>query len=473
MKKNIQNMKIALLFPKLTVNTNTIDNSFWFSDAIKKIIGFGKTNYTPPMSLLMLAAVTPPGIEVLIIDERLEDINFNLNVDLVGITVVTRIAYHAYDIADRFRKQGVSVVLGGIHPTLLPFEALQHANSVVRGEGEGVWPQLLHDFSEGTMKRIYEAKQSYPLDIIPAPPVELLRHSNLYLTTKVIMATRGCPYGCTFCSAGTSLGKKYRMRPINNVIKEAESTSGRILLFLDDNLGVHVDYAKDLLSALKALHVKWFGSMSVNALEDENLLKLVAESGCVSLGVGFESISRDTLHLMGKTHSNNPDHYKHIIKRLHYYHIPIAANFIIGYDTDTPAVINQLADFIEETSIEMPYLYILLPYPGTSIFHYLEREGRILHRNWNQYDTLGPNVIFRPSCMTSEELIENYFSLKERIFGYRSILNRLLKLGYCDPVLIVLYIHQNYQGRQSLKMQRASYSKNSYMHKLNQIHHII
>lgn len=454
--------RVALIFPKLTDSIDRLYNDFWLTNKIKGLLQLGKTNYTPPLSLLMLAAVTPPEIEVVIIDERLEEINFDMRVDLVGISLVTRAAYQAYDIADRFRQRGVKVVLGGIHPTVLPEEALIHADSVVIGEGDGSWPQLLQDFHEGSMRKIYKANYSFPVETLPFPRRELLRQPDLYLTTKVITATRGCPYNCTFCTVGTTLSKMYRKFPISKIIEEVESLPGNFVLFMDDNIGVDTKFAKELFSALKSLQIKWFGSISVNALEDTHLVKLIADSGCKVLEIGFESISSETLKLMGKHRTNNPDRYKLLIKRLHDHGIAIVGTFILGYDSDTPDTYKQLADFIGKTCIEMPSLNILIPYPGTSIYRQFEREGRILDKKWNLYDTSVGNVLYRPKNMTREEMIERFLSLEEKVFSYRSVLRRLLRTGYFDPLLFAWSLHYNYQHRQNLTSEKAAYERARY-----------
>lgn len=453
-------MRVALIFPKLT--NRMLFKSLWITDIIKGLHHLGKTNQTPPLSLLMLAAVTPPEIRVEIIDERMEEIDFDMKVDLVGISVLTKAAYHTYNIADRFRQRGVKVVLGGIHATVLPEEALQHADAVVIGEGEGSWPQLLQDFQEGSMRKVYKAKSSYPVETLPFPRRELLRHPELYATTKVITATRGCPYNCTFCTVGTTLSKKYRKFPISRIVEEIESLPGRYVIFLDDNMGADIKFAKELFSAIQPLGIKWFGSISINSLEDIHLVQLAADSGCIVLEIGFESISNETLKLMGKHRTNAPDRYKPLIRLLHKHGIAIVGTFILGYDSDTPDTYKQLADFIEETCIEMPSPNILIPYPGSSIFRQLKREGRILTENWSLYDTTVGNVVYRPKKMTPEEMMEKFLSLEEEVYSYRAALRRLLRVGYFNPVTFAWSLHFNYQHRKISVLERIAYERSGH-----------
>ncbi len=452
-------MRVALIFPKLNDSVDKFDESFWLTDKVKQLLHLGKTNYTPPLSLLMLTAVTPDDVTVEIVDERIEPIDYEMDVDLVGITVVTRAAYRAYAVADYLRARGVTVVLGGIHPTLLPDEALQHADAVVQGEGEQVWPLLLEDFSKGLLKAIYRGGYNSSIEHLPIPRRDLLKHPEYYLTTKVITASRGCINTCTFCSAGSAIGKKYRTRRIEQIIEELSSIPGRYVVFLDDNLGWDIEFAKRLFQALKALQIQWAGAISLPALEDEELVRLAADSGCISLGVGFESLSRETLKLMGKSRTNNPDQYVPVIRRLHEYGIPILGYFILGYDSDDGETYQRLADFIEKNSIEMPSINTLIPYPGTPIFRYFEREGRLLHRNWNEYDTAGGFVVYRPKNFTPDELFESYLSLTERVYSYRSVVSRLLRLGYFEPLPLAWSFHYNYQQKQSVALERRDYER--------------
>jgi radical SAM superfamily enzyme YgiQ (UPF0313 family) len=450
----MKNVKVALIFPKLVDSIDRFDASFWLTDKLKTLFGLGKTNYTPPLSLLMLAAVTPPDIDIEIIDERLEEIDFDREVDLVGISVVTRSAYHAYDIAREFRQRGVKVVLGGIHPTVLPNEALEHADVVVRNQGEQIWPQLLHDYQQGEMKPIYDGELSVPFESLPLPRRDLIKHPELYLTTKVIAATRGCPYSCTFCTSGVAIGREYRVRKVAEVVKEIESIPGQYVVFLDDNLGVDRKFAKELFSALIPSKVRWAGAISVNALSDEQLVQLAAKSGCMSLGVGFESLSQKTLKAMGKLKTNNPGDYEMLVTRLHDSGILIYGYFLLGYDPDTPATYEQLTDFIEENHIEMPSINVLIPYPGTPIYEQFERENRILHKNWDLYDSAGGYVVYQPKNMTREQLVESYLRMTQRIYSYPSMVSRILGAGHFAPFASAWAFHYNYQHRQSAAAER-------------------
>jgi radical SAM superfamily enzyme YgiQ (UPF0313 family) len=451
------NATIALIFPKLVDSIDRFDDGYWLTDKVKGMLRLGRTNFTPPLSLLTIAAVTPSEFGVTIIDERLEDIDFEAKVSLVGISVVTRAARHAYRIADEFRRRGVKVVLGGIHPSVMCEEALAHADAVVKYQGERIWPKLLSDFLSGNLRTVYEGDSNTPIDDIPTPRRDLLKSPGSYLTTKVITASRGCPNSCTFCTSGAAIGKTYRTRSVSGIIRELESIDGRYVIFLDDNLGVDTSYAKELFAALIPLRIHWAGAISVDALTDGNLVRLAAKSGCISLGVGFESLSRQTLKMMGKLRTNDPDHYRDAIARLHDSGIPVLGYFLLGYDPDTLDTFSAIGDFIEETAIEMPSINTLIPYPGTPIHTYLARQGRILHKNWDLYDTAGGFVVYQPKNMSAAQLFEGYLSLAERVYSWTSILGRLRRAGYFDPISAAWSVHYNRQQNRSIAVERNAH----------------
>jgi radical SAM superfamily enzyme YgiQ (UPF0313 family) len=434
-------MKIKLVFPSVTdgagqrMRTNSLP-----SKLMRLIVGFGGSNATPPLSLLVIAAATPRDIDVELVDERFDEIDFDDKVDLVGITVVTSTAPRAYQIADEFRRRNVAVVLGGIHPTVLHREAGLHADAVVVGEGEGVWPQILRDFQRDRLRPIYRGgRHGEPDEVLPRR--DIVTHPERYATTKVVTATRGCENRCTFCSAGLAIGKRYRTRCVQSVIDELDSLPGRFAIFADDNLGWDVPYTKALFKALIPLNIRWYGAITLSAIEDAELVDLMAESGCAALGMGFESISPRVLTAIKKNQTNDPTHYRELIERVHGRGIPIIGNFIVGFDDDDRNVFGELAGFIRETCIEMPSVNTLIPYPGSSIFRRYDREGRLFHKDWGRYDTAAGSVVYRPRQMTPEELVEGYYWITEQIHRPRHFLRRVVKAGTlaCRSTVFALY----------------------------------
>jgi len=248
----------------------------------------GKVFQLPPFSLAAVASATPDYVNVKIIDEAIEPIDYNYPADLVGITILTRFAPHAYEIADRFRNKGIKVVLGGLHPSALPEEAIQHADSVVIGEAEGIWNILIEDFEKNTSKKFYKNSDFPNLRKIKSPRRDLFKKSR-YLFTGMVQTGRGCPFNCNFCSVTKFFGGRFRTRPVECVIKEVRSLRTKFIGFSDDNIFGNRIYARKLFNALKYEGIIWMAQSSINIADDPELLHLAARSGCKGLSSGLQS----------------------------------------------------------------------------------------------------------------------------------------------------------------------------------------
>lgn len=441
-------MKITLIFPNLRGKFSDVFEESWVTKIARPLFHLGGSNHTPPLSLLTLAAVTPPHIEIEIIDERIEPIDFDAHTDLVGISVVTRAASRAYQIAEAFHKRGVTVVAGGIHPSILPNEVLQHVDAVVVGEGESGWPQLLDDFEKKQLQRIYKGKPQNDLDEIPFPRRDLIHHPDKYFSTKVITATRGCQNSCSFCACGFGTSKRFRTRAVDRVVAELEQVPGDVVFFLDDNLGWDKEYFKELLYGLIPLRIKWFGAISLSVLDDPAIVELATRSGCVSMLIGFESVRPETIREMKKERTNDPARYGAIIQNLQEKRIAVRGQFIIGFDSDDPSIFRETIDFINKTRIEMPTINTLIPYPGTPVYRKFSREGRILDTNWDQYDTAGGFVVYEPKRMSRQELQAGYLETVKEIYSYGSIMKRIGGLKSFTPNIFTS-LYYNLAERQS------------------------
>lgn len=395
------------------------------------------------LSLTTVAALTPPEVEVVLIDDNTEELNFDPNVDMVGITVMTATAPRAYEIADEHRRNGVTVVLGGIHASMLPEEAIQHADAVVVGEAEGVWGNVVRDFEKGEMKRFYRSRRRPSLENLPIPRRDLLRN-KVYKRTSMVQVTRGCPFDCDFCTVSNFFGRTYRYRPIPDIIEEVERLENGFIFFVDDNIVGNPRYAKQLFKALIPLKVKWFGQSSVTMAKDEELLRLAAKSGCKLMFMGFESLSEASLREVGKS-MNHATQYEEDIKRIHHYGIAIDAAFIFGFDHDDTDVFEKTVQFAQKNKLELTNFSILTPFPGTRLCNRLEKEGRIIERDWSKY-TCG-NAVFRPKLLSRDRLQAGYLWARRQFYSYPSILRRLFGAGkrsiYCLPA--------------NLNMRRAAY----------------
>ena len=395
----------------------------------------------PPLNLGIVAALTPPEIEVSLVDENLAPIDVEAPVDLVGITAVTHTAPRAYRIAEAFRKRGVTVVLGGIHPSALPEEAAEHADAVVVGEAEGVWPNVIQDFSQGHLKKFYRSAARPDLSGLPWARRDLFAQSG-YRIRGSIATTRGCPFSCAFCTVTSFFGKTYRFRPIPEVLQELESLRHkRPIFFVDDNIVGHAQRAKSLFRSLIPYKVHWIGQASINMAKDAELLDLAAASGCAGLFVGIESLSPESLASVSKR-SNKVEDYEAAIERIHSVGIPIAGSFIFGFDYDTEDVFQETVDFVKRTRIETPQYGVLTPFPGTAVHDQMEREGRILTRDWSKYRL--DNVVFEPKRMSSKTLQEGHDWAWRQTFSLASIVQRV---GLLRTDVVPLWVaNWNFRG---------------------------
>ncbi len=394
-----------------------------------KILGEEFFFKLPMLALPTLAAYTPADCTVRMIDERVQVLDETIEADLVGITSMTALAPRAYRIADGFRRRGITVVMGGMHPSARPEEALSHCDAVVVGEGELVWPELIEDFKHGRLKRIYRAERLFDVSHT-RPPRWDITDKEMYSPVDFIETTRGCPLSCNFCAVTNFFGGRYRTKPlelIEHLVGRVRPTSKRLALknmvfFVDDNIVGSRRHCKALLEMLKAYNIQWVGQASITVTRDEEILKLMSETRCLGLLIGMESLSDKTLADCGKR-VNRPADYIAAVDKLHRYGIGVKASFIVGFDNDDARVFDQMADFVTRSNLDSVYFSILTPYPGTGFFDQMESDGRILHHHWEKYDTA--HVVFQPARMSPEQLQEGFFRLYRRALSYPSIARRL------------------------------------------------
>jgi radical SAM superfamily enzyme YgiQ (UPF0313 family) len=380
-----------------------------------------KKGLIPPLGLAMVAAVTPPEIEVSITDENVTDIDFQKEIELVGITALTATAPRAYEIADNFRARGAKVILGGAHPSVLPEEASQHADAVVIGEAEGIWPILINDFKASKLKRVYRQSERPSLVTLPIPRRDLFA-KGAYYVTNTISTTRGCPYSCSFCSVTSLFGRAIRCRPVEEVLREIETLNQKeFIVFVDDNIVGNPKYAKELFRALLPYRIKWVSQASVTVAKNDELLKLAAASGCLDLFIGFETLSPTNLAAVGKK-VNTVDEYETVIKKIHSHGIAIHGFFILGLDGDDEDVFERTLHFAQEMRLESAQFAWPVPYPGTAFYDSLDKTGRIVTKEWSQYES---NVVFEPRLMSREMLQQRRDRVWRKFYSLPSIWRRV------------------------------------------------
>jgi len=361
----------------------------------------------PPMALPLLAAVTPPGVEVRLIDEAVQDVDLNLEADLVGLSVMTATAPRAYQLADHFRSRGIKVVMGGVHPSSLPEEALRHSDSVVIGEGEGQWVRVLEDAGRGTLERTYQDSASIDLETLPAPRWDLLP-SGRYFVPRTVQVTRGCPMACSFCTVSSFFGRSYRLRPVSQVIDEIKAHEKRLLIFADDNIAGHPDSAKELFAAMIPLKKKW----CCHPIEDDpEVLDLAARAGAWYV---YQAIF------------DTSDYIRERIRRYHDHGIGVEGTILLGLDHHTEDYILKLIDFLLEVELDIAEFTILTPFPHTQAFDDFHREGRILSFDWNDYTC--DRVVFQPRHLSPERLQELYYHAWESFYRHEPQNYKMFKL---------------------------------------------
>jgi radical SAM superfamily enzyme YgiQ (UPF0313 family) len=350
-----------------------------------------------------------------------EPIDFEEDVDLVGVTGMLMHAPRAYEIARRFRERKIPVIMGGPHASSLPLEAKEHADAVVIGEAEEVWEGLIKDVKNGCLKPFYRAESFCSMERLPFPRLDLLR-KEAYMTINCVQTTRGCPHQCDFCHVTHFFGKTYRCRPVDEVVEEVHRLEGDFIVFIDDNIAGNRRYAKELFTRLKPLKKKWASQASMTLTRDPELLRLAAESGCVSLFIGVESLSSENLNDVNKAF-NQAYQLEEAMRALHDHDIMILAGFIFGLDHDDEGVFERTLRFCERNRIELPSFFILTPLPGTALFRRMESEGRLLHKDWSQYN--GATVVFKPRLMTEETLQRGFHWACKEAYSWSSILRRV------------------------------------------------
>lgn len=410
-------MKILLVFPRIEHGASTyIDKGSWAS------ILFGYAIITLPH----LAGITPREHSVSIVNENFEDIDFSVDVDLVGITSYTMTAPRVYEIADEFRRRGKKVVLGGYHPTALPEEAKQHADSIVRGEAELSWPELLKDAEQGKMKAIYEQNPDFDMAAIPPIRRDLIRHNPF---VGAVQSSRGCPNRCEFCAIASFCQHGVKHRPIKNVVEEIEQIPNSVFIIHDPSLTVNPPYSRELFREMIKHNIKkaWIANGNANVLGniDDEFLTLARRSGCVEWFVGFESVSQASLNGIKKT-VNKVEDFKRMIKRVHEHGMTVQGGIIFGFDEDTPDIFETTLEKVKDWGLDSLEVNILTPYPGTPLFDRLEREGRILTKDWSLYNQV--DVVYQPKQMTPQELLDGSRMVAKQFYTMPYVIFRALKI---------------------------------------------
>ncbi len=386
----------------------------------------------PPLNLATIARYTPEHYEVRIVDEAMEDLDFDQRADLVGITCMTPLAPRAYEIAAAFRKRGVPVVMGGIHASYMTEEALRYADCVVVGEGENIWPKVLEDFERGQMQPVYRSCELPDIENLLAPRRDLL--TGKYFVDTV-QTGRGCPINCNFCSVTAFNGSRYRVRNIDSVIDEINSIKSKRLFIVDDNIvgsgPRFIRRAKDLFDRMADCGKEWGGQTCLNIVEHDDVLKSAQRSGCKAMLIGFESLDPITIDSMHKSVNLRPNtrNFSDAIKKLHDHGIAIVGCFIFGSDGQTKDAFRRTIDFVLENGIDAVQLSLETPLPGTAFYQQIKDENRLLltdyPNDWRHYTIFEP--VFKMNGMSPREAYEGLLEAYAEVSSFKASLKRGLR----------------------------------------------
>ena len=440
-------MKVLLILPETKGSFDVYQQSFITKTLKFLYAGFnaGSNVHIPPLGPLTIAACTPKHFDVEIADEKVDGaVDFETDADLVGISISAHSTHRGYRLADEFRKRGRKVVLGGFHVSFEPQEALEHADAVVVGEAESVWNELLEDAKSKGLKKIYRGDDFLPLDNAPFPRWDLI-DTDRYMLRHTIQATRGCPFTCDFCSVASFFRGSFRAKPVEQVLQElGPLKNGDFICFVDDNIVGSSHYASDLFRALIPLNIKWISQASITIANDKELLRLAAESGCVCLLIGIETVEpSNRIYMQDKF---LPHKIEKQISRIHEAGIGINATFMLGLDGDKPGTFERTADFCIKNAIELPTFNVYSPIPGTPMFKRMNAEGRLALDGYREYEDL----LFRRKLyhelkgMSQKEFYLGFDQMCRKVFSYRNILRRNLKYR----ISLKEYLYANFVWRQ-------------------------
>ena len=376
-----------------------------------------------PLALPYLAALTPSHFDVRILDEEMQPLRFDPLPDIVGITALGPSIKRAYEIADRYRELGVPVVMGGAQVSFNVEETLEHADSVVIGEAEGVWAECLSDFEKGRMKPFYKRDEAYDFKTVARPRWDLVDTSNVMALG--VQVSRGCPYSCEFCLVHNMFGKKQRYRDHDDVIDEIKALPKKQITFVDDNLTGSKPYALELMRRLKPLKVSWMCQSSLEVCRDDNLLRAMAEAGCTSMLLGIESLNPEGLKETGKL-QNRTEQYEEGIRRIHSHGIHVIGSFIVGFDADRIDAFDHIFDFTMRNNISLIMLNVLTAYPGTDLYDRMKKAGRVTDVDPDLLNGIYPTMQYRH--ISQSEMFQKYFKVLEKMFSNEVVLEKALRV---------------------------------------------
>jgi len=405
---------------EITERSILLVNPFYPKDPVSS---FGKHVLTPTLALTSFAGATPNEWDLNYWDENLLQghLPYKTTPQIVGITVHLTTASRAFEIAKFYRNRGSIVIMGGLHANSCPEELVPHCDILVQGEGVKVWPQILDDIKNEKEQQFYKGSFDRNYHLEPAPKRDILPKPS-FLTSSSMIATRGCSNRCDFCYLATKgLKVPYSARKPKQIAAELRQEKASYAVFTDNNLGMDHNYLRELCTELEPLEIMWNAAVTIDVTDDPTLVRDMALAGCTGVFVGLESLTTANI-LDSNKKSPAAEDYARRVALFHEYGINVNGSFVFGFDHDTEEVFERTIEWVEENKLACATFHILTPYPGTPLFRQMEEDGRILHNNWDLYDTA--HVVFKPKGMTADQLVSGYKESYRRLFSLRSIWKR-------------------------------------------------
>lgn len=433
-------MKITLIMPAVSKMKNKSYIKSWQME---------------PLSLAVLAGLTPKDVKIVFYDDRLEAIPYDEPTDLVGISVETYTAKRAYQISNQFRQRGIKVILGGFHPTLIPQEAIKYADSVVIGEAEELWEEIIEDCMKNRLKKFYKSKNRPSLGGI-RPKREIFKGKH-YLPISLLETGRGCKFNCNFCSISAFFNSTHNYRPIQDVIEEIKTLDNKVIFFVDDNITSNIYHAKELFKALIPLKIRWISQATISIAKDDELIRLMVESGCIGLLIGLESLNKNNLYQMNKAWSKREE-IEVLLEKLHNYGIMVYATFIFGFDSDDKESFEQTLKFAIKHKFTLTAFNHLVPFPGTPLYNIFQRQQRLLYKKWwlDEGYQFG-EIAFQPKLISPETLAKTCFNYRSKFYTLTSVIRRGLdfKVNYKNIYNFTIFISQNLLAKKDVKRKQG------------------
>ena len=396
--------------------------------AMSRTKNYIKTWQMEPLGIAQLAALTPKDVNIKFYDDRIEEIDYDDPTDLVAISMETYSAQRSYDIIAEYHKRGVKVVAGGFHPTLVTEEVLEHADSVVIGEAEPVWKNVIEDFKNNSLQKIYKGENHANLSNIF--PDRSIFKGKKYLPLTLIESARGCRFDCNFCSVTAFYEKVCNYRSIEDVVAEIKATKSKAIFFVDDNIGSDMERARELFTRLIPLKINWISQISTSCLEDDDFVTLMRKSGCLGVLIGFESFNKDNLAQMNKTWNKGIEHYDSILKKMSKNNIFVYGTFVFGYDEDDENAFKETLKFAVRNNMILAAFNHLMPFPGTPLYNLI--KPKLIHDKWWLENSCNfAEVVFNPKKLSAEQLAELCYIYKKKFYSFPLLLRRAWGLKWC------------------------------------------